>query len=34
MVEKILPRAGLEPGTTKSVGLRVTHRSVGAPQIM
>ena len=30
-VEKISPRAGLELGTTRSVGQHLTHRATGAP---
>ena len=30
MVEKISPRAGLELGTTRSVGQRLTHCATGA----
>ena len=31
MVEKISPRAGLEPGTARSVGQRFTHFVTGTP---
>ena len=31
MVEKISPRAGLEPGTARSVGQRLTHFATGTP---
>ena len=30
-VEKSSPRAGLEPGSARSVGQRLTHRATGAP---
>ena len=30
MVEKILPRAGIELGTARSVGQRLTHLATGA----
>ena len=30
-VKKISPRAGLELGTARSVGQRLTHRTTGAP---
>ena len=33
MVEKTSPRAGLEPGTAKSVGQRLIHRTTRVPLI-
>ena len=31
MVEKISPRARIEPGSARSVGQRLTHGATGAP---